>query len=269
MDAPPPPRLVVLGSGTIVPSARRTTSCYLLDLGARGAFLVDLGPGALQRAAAAGYPLERLAGALITHVHPDHCADLVALQFGLYAPGPLIERSAPFVVVGHAEVALLNARLRNAWPRWLDPGDERLRLVTVGPGRVPDVLPAPVEAFAIAHHGSSLGYRVGLPGGRVVAFSGDADEGGQLLALGRDADLFVLEAAVPEAQAGHGHLTPSRAGRVAADCGARRLLVTHLYPAVEREPILDRIRESFDGPVALAHDGAILDLSAAGLAATA
>jgi len=44
-----PARLVVLGSGTIVPTAHRTTSCYLLDLGPAGAFLVDLGPGARLR----------------------------------------------------------------------------------------------------------------------------------------------------------------------------------------------------------------------------
>jgi len=262
-----PARLVVLGSGTIVPTAHRTTSCYLLDLGPAGAFLVDLGPGALARAAAAGHPLEALDGALVTHVHPDHCADLVALQFALRNPWSGARR-APFQVLGHAALARLNARLRNAWPRWLDPGEARLELTVVGPGPLPPRLPAAVEAFAIAHHESSLGYRVTLPGGRVVAFSGDADEGAGLLALGRDADLFVLEAAVTEAQAGRGHLSPARAGRVAAGCGARHLLLTHFYPQVEREPILDRVRESFDGPVTLAHDGAILDLTAAGLPRT-
>ena len=60
------PKLIVLGSGSAIPSADRTTSCYLVvDKGT--VLLIDLGPGALQRAAALGYALDSLDGVLITH----------------------------------------------------------------------------------------------------------------------------------------------------------------------------------------------------------
>jgi len=255
-------RLIVLGSGTAVPRADRASSCYLVDDGAGRVLLVDLGPGALHRAAAAGCSLAELDGVLLTHVHPDHCADLVALQFALKLPG-LPRRPRPMVVAGGPEVALLVARLRNAWPDRLAPGEEQLRVLAVGPGPVDlgDGSATAIEAHAVAHIAGSLGYRLTLPDGFVLAFSGDATEGADLLTLGRGADLFVLEAAAPDGQPVPGHLTPTRAAQVGAACGARHLLLTHFYPAVLAEPIEKLARQAFEGRVTLAQDGLVLPLA--------
>jgi ribonuclease BN (tRNA processing enzyme) len=255
-------RLIVLGSGTSVPRADRATSCYLVDDGAGTVVLVDLGPGALHRAAAEGHDLDALSAVLLTHLHPDHCADLVALQFALRNPIPRAG-AGPLPLLAHPDVTLLLARLRNAWPGWLAVGPERLRPVPVGPGPLP--LPGRLrgEAHPIAHTATSLGFRLTLPDGFVLAFSGDATEGEGLLALGRDADLLVLEAACPDERPVEGHLTPRRAGQVAAACGARHLLLTHFYPPVLETPIEARTREGFEGRLTLAQDGMVLPLVAA------
>lgn len=252
-------RLTVLGSGTAVPRADRASSCCLLDDGAGRRVLVDIGPGALHRAAQAGCALPDLTAVLVTHVHPDHCADLVALQFALRLP-LLARRSAPVLVFGHPGVALLSARLRNAWPGWLAAGPEAFRLQAVAPGPLPWPGGLAVSAFRVAHQETSLGYRVVLPDGFTLAFSGDATEGEQLLELGRDADLFVLEAAVPDSRPVTGHLSPRRAGAVATACGARHLLLTHFYPPVLDEPIERQVRETFEGRLTLAQDGLTLPL---------
>jgi len=257
------PKLIVLGSGTALPRADRATSCYLVDPGDGQAILVDLGPGALHRAAQHGYGLDRIALVLLTHVHPDHCADLVALQFALRNPlaGP---RGAPVVVLGHPDVSLLVSRLRNAWPNWISAGPELFALGEVEPGPValPDGLPDGMacRAHRVSHTNSSLGYRLTLPGGFTVAFSGDATEGAELGDLGRGCDLFVLEAAVPDEQPTPGHLSPRRAGRVAGACGPRHLLLTHFYPPVLDQPIESLAREGFEGRITLAEDGMVLPL---------
>jgi ribonuclease BN (tRNA processing enzyme) len=253
-------RLIVLGSGTAVPRGDRTTSCYLVDDGAGTVLLVDCGPGALQRAAARGYDLERIDAVLVTHVHPDHCADLVALCFALRSP-ELPARRRPLLVVGHPAVALLVSRLRNAWPGWLGVTGKRLETRSVEPGPVPLPGRTGVTAHRVAHHESSLGYRLALPDGNQLAFSGDATEGAALAELGREADLFVLEAAGPEFRPIKGLLTPRRAARVAASCGARALLLTHFYPSVLSTPIEDEARESFEGRLMLAQDGLELSLA--------
>lgn len=254
-----PAELTVLGSGTAVPRADRASSCYLLRHQGT-CLLIDLGPGSLQRAAAAGADLEQLDGVLLTHVHPDHCADLVALQFALMNPGP---RSGlpPLPVFCHPAAALLVSRLRNAWPGWLAVGPERLQLIPVQPGRVE--LPGGwlAEVLPLRHHESSLGWRLTLPQGPTVAFSGDTVESPELLALARDADLFVLEAAGPDGAPLPGHLTPRRAGAVAAACGARELLLTHFYPATLAEPIEVAVRETFEGRLTLAQDGLVIPVS--------
>ncbi|MHC5211779.1 MAG: MBL fold metallo-hydrolase [Planctomycetota bacterium] len=253
-------RLIVLGSGTAVPRAGRATSCYLVDDGAGTVLLVDCGPGALHRAASLGYGLDRIDAILITHVHPDHCADLVSLCFALRSPG-LPRRPHPILLVGHPAVGLLMARLRNAWPRWLEVGGRQLEWQPASPGPVPMPGGTTVTAHPVSHHESSLGYRMALPDGFQLAFSGDATEGAELEALGREVDLFVLEAAGPDSRPIPGHLTPRRAGRIAAACGARGLLLTHFYPAVLGTPIAEQARESFEGRLALAEDGLDLPLA--------
>lgn len=253
-------RLTVLGSGSALPQPGRATSCYLLDDGAGTRVLVDLGPGALQRAAGAGCALPDLDAVLLTHLHPDHCADLVALQFALRSP-LLAPRPRPLELHGHPDTALLIARLRNAWPGWLAAGPDRFAFRPAAPGPLPVRGAWRVEAFRVAHHATSLGFRVTLPDGFTLAFSGDACEGAELQALGREADLFVLEAAGADASPLDGHLTPRRAGAVAAACRARHLLLTHFYPPVLAEPAADRARETFEGRVTLAQDGLVLPLA--------
>lgn len=253
------PRLTVLGSGTAVPLPDRTTSCYLLEDGGGAALLVDLGPGALARAAAAGVDLERLDGVLLTHVHPDHCADLIALQFGLSSPLIARERG-PVQVFGHAAVARINAGLRATFSGWLEPGPGRFALHTVEPGPVTLPWPLQAEAHPIVHHESSLGWRLTLAGGAVVAFSGDAVEGLGLDDLAAGADVLVLEAAGPDGAPIPGHLTPRRAGVVAARAGVRHLVLTHFYPPTLAEPIEAAVRETFEGALTLAHDGLALDI---------
>lgn len=252
------PRLVVLGSGTAWPRADRGTSCYLLDAGEQR-FLVDLGPGALHRAACAGADLDALDGVLVTHVHPDHCTDLVSLRFALHNPGPR-EGREPLGVWGHPQVAETAALFAGVFPGWLDLEPGRLVHHDLEPR-----LGAPVEttlpgghrlvAGVVAHHASSLGYRVELDGGPTVAFSGDATEGGDLVEVAREADVFVLEAAGSDEAPLEGHLTPRRAGALARDAGVGLLVLTHFYPDVLSEPIAAQAQETFEGPIALAQDG--------------
>ncbi len=252
------PKLIVLGSGSAVPSADRTTSCYLVvDKGT--VLLIDLGPGALQRAAALGYALDSLDGVLITHIHPDHTADLVALQFALHNPSVRCGHDT-LPVFGDASIELLAERLRNAYPGWLDPGPGRIVWEAVAVGDV--ALPGGIrgETFKIEHHPSSLGWRLTLSNGFVIAFSGDAVESDALVKLGAEANLFVLESAGPDQNPMKGHLTPRRAGDVAAQSKAGRLLLTHFYPETLNEDIKAHAREGFEGEVLVAEDAMSVEL---------
>jgi ribonuclease Z len=80
-------------------------------------------------------------------------------------------------------------------------------------------------------------------------------------ALAEGADMLVCESTFADTEAAladeYGHLTARQAGRIAAESGARLLVLTHFSQRYERgdERLLaDQAAAAFGGPVAMAHD---------------
>jgi ribonuclease BN (tRNA processing enzyme) len=93
-------------------------------------------------------------------------------------------------------------------------------------------------------------------------YSGDSDECLPLVELAREADLAVIECALPTEKKLRGHLTPDAVGRIAAQAQPCRLLLTHMYPACDGHDLLSGVREAgFHGRAELATDGLSIELS--------
>ncbi|MBX3462251.1 MAG: MBL fold metallo-hydrolase [Planctomycetes bacterium] len=251
-------RLTILGSGTAIPVPTRFPAGHLLEL-PEGAAMVDCGPGTLRRLGQIGLPLEQLDAVLLTHYHTDHCADLAALLFALRAPQ--YAGRAPLRLFGAPGLRRLLARLTEAWP-WLEPRGYELQTSELLPGTF-DLLGAAVTAVPIRHTAQSLGYRVRAPTG-CAAFSGDADTCDGLVDLARGADLFVCDSAMPDGQKIDGHLTPGLAAEHAERAGARRLLLTHFYPACDGHDLAAAAAARYRGEVLLAEDLLQFELGGAG-----
>ena len=95
--------------------------------------------------------------------------------------------------------------------------------------------------------------------GQRFAFVMDTRLCDAVYALADGVDLLVIEATFldkdSELASRHGHLTARQAARVAAECGVRRLVLTHFsqrYPDTLRHR--DEAREEFDGDLVLAED---------------
>lgn len=95
--------------------------------------------------------------------------------------------------------------------------------------------------------------------GQVVAFVMDTAWCGGALSLAEGADLLVCEATFASAEselaAVYGHLTAADAGRLAAEAGVRRLLLTHFsqrYPDVGH--LVDEAASAFRGEIIAAAD---------------
>jgi len=254
--------LTILGSGTGVPTPQRSASSFVLETGGK-TLLFDLGPGTLRRLVEAGFTLSRISSVFITHFHPDHTGDLVAFLFATKYPAAY-RRRTPFKVIGARGLTDFCDGLRKVFGEWieLDPGlMETVELSNRKPDRFEDDHFA-VESLPMAHIASSIGFRVTAADGTILAFTGDTDVCENAVALAREADLFICESALPDAMKIDGHLTPSLAGRIAAEARVKRLLLTHFYPECETADIEAECRKTYGGPLILAKDLLKLDVKA-------
>lgn len=255
-------RLTVIGCAGSVPRPDSAASCYLVSAG--GVELVlDLGNGALGPLAAAIDPIN-VSAVFITHLHPDHWADLSALCV-LLRHGPV--RRPPLPVYGPRGLAQRVAAANTGDPK-ADLSDV-FTFVTLRPGAAVEVGDVRVTAAEVAHPAPAYGLRV-QSGDRVLAYSGDSDECEALVALARDAHLALFEASFidpapqePALPPGL-HMTGTMAGRVARRAAAAALMLTHtvhwnaVSGAHDRE--LKAAASQFDGPISLAAPGLVVEV---------
>jgi ribonuclease BN (tRNA processing enzyme) len=71
-------RIRLLGTGTPTPSLERMSSGYLIEIGQRK-ILFDCGPGVCHRLLQAGIKPVEITDVFFSHLHYDHCLDLVRL----------------------------------------------------------------------------------------------------------------------------------------------------------------------------------------------
>jgi ribonuclease BN (tRNA processing enzyme) len=102
--------------------------------------------------------------------------------------------------------------------------------------------------------------------GRRVAFSGDQNgDNPQFAALIEGADVLIMDHAVPEQTdevSGHLHARPSEIGKLAAEAGVGKLVLSHnmARSLSHLDENLALIREHYKGPITVAEDLMCLDL---------
>lgn len=245
--------LTVLGSGTVAPSAQRTAAAYWVAAGGVR-LLLDCGAGALHRAVAFGIAWEKLTHVALTHFHPDHWGELplllFALRWGTHPP-----RKDPLVVIGPRGLATRLTLLAGALDDWvLEPGYP-LRIVEIHPGdRIELDADTILSSCKTPHTPESMAYAVEHRGLRLV-YTGDTGPSEELALWAKECDLLLAECSLPDSAGIELHLTPARAGKLAREAGARRLVLTHFYPPVEGTDPAAAAARVFQGPVVAARDG--------------
>jgi ribonuclease BN (tRNA processing enzyme) len=241
-------RLTVLGSAASYAGAGQACSSYLIETD-EARVLVDCGNGSLANLAKVADPLT-LDAVFVTHRHPDHFLDLLALQAAIrYAPaGPAPVGPVPLHApegLADAIACVLDGRGQEDFhAAFAFSPLESSRDVVVG-----DVTltPMPVE-----HIPGTFALRI-ASGSSVLCYTSDSRFGPPVLAAAEGAELLLCEATLPLAYAGRApHMTGEEAGRLATEAGAGRLVLTHLWPTADREELLSAARRAFSGEVTLA-----------------
>jgi ribonuclease BN (tRNA processing enzyme) len=245
-------RMTVLGGCGAWPAAAQACSGYLVE---RDGFRLLLDPGyailprllALARA-------ESIDAVLVSHRHPDHCADLhPLLRARRMAPEP------PAALPVYALPGAVDAVLALDSPAAM-AGTVAVRDFAAGDRF--EVGPFQVDTWALPHSVPNAGLRLAA-GGRVLAFTGDTGPSEEIVALARGADLFLAEATYPDqvpAPAARYLSTGRQAGQNAVRAGVGRLVLTHLWPGLEPDTVARAARRAYDGELSVARPGLVVDL---------
>lgn len=256
-------KVTVIGCSGSFAGPDSPASSYLVQAehdGRTWNLVLDLGNGslgALQRYV----DLADVDAIVISHLHPDHCADLTGYYvvrtyhpegsmpaLPVYAPQGAAERITRMYAVDKPE------DLRDRFD-FRDLTDEKT--FQVGPFTVtPYKVEHPVEAY---------GVRVEADGA-VVAYTGDTDTTPSLTPLMREADLVLADAAFVDGRddAARGvHLSGSRAAQAAVDAGGvKHLVLTHIPAWNDPQVCREQAESVWPGHVGIARAGDTYQLQA-------
>jgi ribonuclease BN (tRNA processing enzyme) len=233
--------------------------------------LLDCGPGIATALGAVAAP-GQLSAVIVSHLHLDHCYDLLPLGKSLLSgavryprpgeppqlwaevqPVPLYvprgstqrlqELAALFPV---ATAPVLDRAFDLAFDVREYAPDERF---TVGDTRI--------SLHELRHSTPNCGIRIESAYG-CIAYTGDTGVTHGLLSLAADADLLLAEATLATTDDGpHGHLSAADAAEAAEAAAVKTLVLTH-FPSADRSWLfarLDEAAQAFSGAIHLAHPG--------------
>ncbi len=240
--------VIPIGVGAAWARTGEVQSAYLVRAG-RTSLCLDLGAGALN-ALQAHLPPHELDAVVISHRHPDHCIDLLALHVYMYwGPGA----GGRMRVLGPAGLSD-HLRVVSSSRGW----DESLAFEAVCAGVAVGVGDARLTFTEVPHIPGTFAVRV-EHGGRSVVYGADCTENDALVALAVGADLLIAECGdgpvdLPRSP----HMSGGAAGRTAARAGVRRLRLTHCFPERDRDATIAAARAEFDGDVGWATQGEVV-----------
>jgi len=243
-------KVVVLGAGGGWPRPRGAACGYLVQHDGFNLWL-DAGTGTMANLQT-HVGIEDVHAVVISHRHFDHFLDLYPFYLSRWWPSrldmpPPISLHAPPGMFEHAR------QLEETLPK-------AFRSEVVEPGAAFDVGPFRFQTVETAHPVPTLGMRIEA-GGRTLAYTADTGPCEPMVGLARGSDLLLCEATWLEPPPGASpiHLTASQAAEHAKRASVGRLVLTHVWPAVDPSLAVDRAREIFDGDVLAAVEGMELE----------
>lgn len=251
-------QLTIVGSGTAAPEAERVCSGYWVQAGGTS-LLMDCGPGAVHRLAGLELPWPSVDHLLITHFHNDHIGDIPMLLFARkWAVRE--KRSKPLTIwAPHGIGERLKAMEAAFGGHVADPGFPVV-VREVAPGDAFRAGDASVRAASTPHTEHSVCYRI-EHGDSVLGYTGDTGPSTEVALFLAGADVLIAECALPDAEAIATHLSPSSLAAMAGVAAPKRLVVTHVYPHLDAQDPVARVREAgWSGETVRAVDGLRLDV---------
>jgi len=252
--------VTILGSGTCVPSLKRSSCSVLMRTNDRS-LLFDSGAGTMRRLLEAGVEIFDVSFIFYSHFHPDHTGELAPFLFSNKYPDGS-RRKIPLTLAAGKGFIEFFENLKLVYGHWIELDSRLFNIVEFDSThrdehRFDDFK---VETLPVEHNPESIAYRIIGADGRSVVYSGDTDFSDNLVTLSKNADVLICESALPDGLKVKGHLTPSLAGEIAKRANVRKLVLTHFYPECDRVDVEKECRKTYSGPLVLAEDLMSIDI---------
>jgi ribonuclease BN (tRNA processing enzyme) len=242
-------QITVLGCGAAFPRAGGACSGFLFSSGETHVW-VDAGNGTFSNLQS-HISYRDVDALVITHGHADHIADVMPMMYALGFDPERDPTSVPVYAPFDIEPTLaspLGGKSREMFKTVFD-----FRHINRGF----EVGPLRFEAFRTKHPAEAFGVRV-TDDGRAAVYTSDTAAFPDLVDHCSDAEVLICEATyIDRIEAEPGvHMWAREAGRLAAQAGVKRLVLTHVWATLDPQDAVREASEEFDGTVEAAIEGA-------------
>jgi ribonuclease BN (tRNA processing enzyme) len=192
----------------------------------------------------------------VSHFHLDHVGGLAPFLFGTKHAPQTRDRRKPFKVFGPRGTGRLLRRFDEAGGYRLFEQPFPFEVVEVTPRAEFEPLPGlKASTLSTPHTSESLALRLDDRGGASLVYTSDTGFTEALAGFARAADLFLLECSFFREKSYELHLELSEAMELARRSGARRVVLSHLYPEWDGVNLAAEAKGLWEGETLEAYDG--------------
>ncbi|NIP38420.1 MAG: MBL fold metallo-hydrolase [Candidatus Dadabacteria bacterium] len=247
-------KIIILGSGTCIPNKNRGSSGYYIET-SDNKILFDCGSGTTWKLEKTGISYTEISHIFISHIHPDHTADLIPLLFANKYPYNR-KRTRKLQLWGPERFKDFYRSLNDIYNNWINP--DLLEVNEIHESRI-EFSDFVLSSAPGLHSIDSLIYKI-ESNGRSVVYSGDTDYCEQIVSISKNADLLIAECSLTDDRKVKGHMTPKDIIRIAREATPKKVILTHLYPVCDEVDIIGQIKPHIKSEIVKAEDFMELDL---------
>jgi len=285
-------RIIACGTGMPTPRPAQAAACFLVELGNGDKFIFDIGDGGTERIFALGIPTAFLDKVFIGHLHGDHFGDIGSL----FVAGGIAGRFSPLRIWGPSgatpelgTAAAIDAMEKMfAWDLAGRLGQTDVRGFTTEVHEfdyrkeqvVFDENGVVIRSWPAIHAiDGSVSFSLEWNGLKIV-YGSDTFPNKWFIKNAKGADLAIHECFIavpdmmskfrstPEAALQVGtqiHTAPEAFGKVMSMVKPRHAVAYHFWKDTDTTgPVLESIRTTYDGPLSLAEDYMVWNVSKEG-----
>jgi ribonuclease BN (tRNA processing enzyme) len=254
-------KLTILGTDAAYAGKNGGCPSYLLSHKEKH-YLIDAGPGSVS-------VLQNFIGfsdiscIFLSHLHADHVSDIYTLRYGVYiAQKEKGMTHKPTIYLPKRPRAVYAFIRKNISQEFIlktlsEKAHVKLDGLTVSFMRTMHPIPAYAMRFDLRQN-SEPGREQKEKKESSFVYTSDTGFFEELVPFSARATLILSEAtfqSVDEKLVGMGHMTAATAGAFAAQCGADRLVLTHIMPEYQKTLSAEEAKQTFGKEVIIAEKG--------------